>query len=240
MLNSPSQIESFDTADLAVRLRAIVARIPTGLVFTSSFGIEDQLLTHHILRQDLPIAIVSLDTGRLFPASYALWQKTEEHYGVRIRSVQPDGEAVAGFVARWGINGFRGSRDARLACCHARKVEPLARALAGASGWITGLRADQSGDRGAVALVGHDEARGLPKFSPLFDWSRAQVEAGCAQLDVPVNPLHAQGFVSIGCEPCTRAILPGESERAGRWWWEQDEARECGLHVGADGRLVRA
>lgn len=232
------------TAELALvdpreRLRAFAARLSGRLVFTTSFGIEDQLLTHHIFSERLPIEVVTLDPGRLFPATYTLWQSTEERYGQRICSMQPDGPALAALVARQGINGFYGSREARLACCGVRKVEPLGRALEGAAGWITGLRADQSGARGAVSLASWDAARALVKLAPLFDWSRERVAAECARLAVPINPLHAQGYLSIGCEPCTRALAPGEPGRAGRWWWEQDEAKECGLHVGADGRLVR-
>jgi phosphoadenosine phosphosulfate reductase len=121
-----------------------------------------------------------------------------------------------------------------------RKFEPLGRALAGAGAWVTGLRADQSGERARTGLAGWNAERELVKFAPLFDWTREQAAAACEELDVPVNALHAQGFLSVGCEPCTRALKPGEPERAGRWWWESDEARECGLHVGPDGRLVRA
>ena len=226
-------------ADPRERLRAFAERLPQPIVFTTSFGIEDQLLTHHILTDDLPIDVVTLDPGRLFPATYTLWQTTEERYGRRIRSMQPDGPALAALVERQGINGFYGSRDARLACCGIRKVEPLGRALAGAAGWITGLRADQSEARGVVSLASWDGARELVKLAPLFDWTRDQIVDECARLSVPVNPLHAQGYLSIGCEPCTRALAPGEPERAGRWWWEADKAKECGLHVDADGRLVR-
>ena len=232
-----------EIADPRDRLRSLAERMadaaPGPLVFTTSFGIEDQLLTHHILTDRLPIAVVTLDAGRLFPATYSLWQATEERYGARIVSMQPDGPALAALVAHQGINGFYGSREARAACCGVRKVEPLGRALAGAAGWITGLRADQSDARGTVELAAWDAARSLVKLAPLFDWNRERVAAVCEQLGVPVNPLHAQGYLSIGCEPCTRALKPGETERAGRWWWESDAAKECGLHVGPDGRLVR-
>jgi phosphoadenosine phosphosulfate reductase len=222
------------------RLRSLIAAVDGRIVFTTSFGIEDQLIAHHLFTEKLPIAVVTLDTGRLFPATYTLWQQTEEQYGSRIRGVYPDAEAVAEVVADAGINGFYSSKDARLACCGVRKVEPLKRALAGAAAWVTGLRADQSGQRAAVPLSGWDADRGLLKVAPLFNWTRAEVAAECAALGVPVNALHADGYLSIGCQPCTRAIQPGEDERAGRWWWEQDAARECGLHVDGDGRLVRA
>jgi phosphoadenosine phosphosulfate reductase len=222
------------------RLAALAATVPGRLVFTTSFGLEDQLISHFIFAGELPIEVATLDTGRLFPSTYKLWQETEERYGVRIRSFHPDAEAVSAMVRDAGINGFYHSKEARLACCEVRKVEPIGRALAGAAAWVTGLRADQSGERSAIGLAGWDAERALIKFAPLFDWTRADTAAACEALGVPVNPLHAQGFLSIGCEPCTRALKPGEPERAGRWWWETDEARECGLHVGPDGRLVRA
>jgi phosphoadenosine phosphosulfate reductase len=227
-------------ATLRDRLAGLVATVPGRLVFTTSFGLEDQLIAHVIFTEKLPIAVATLDTGRLFPSTYKLWQETEERYGVRIASYHPDAAAVAAMVRDSGINGFYHSKEARLGCCAVRKVEPLGRALAGAAGWVTGLRADQSDGRAGVALAGWDAERELVKLAPLFDWTRERVAAACAKLDVPVNALHGQGFLSIGCEPCTRALKPGEPERAGRWWWEQDEAKECGLHVGPDGRLVRA
>ena len=238
-MNAISRIASAGQSP-ADRLRALRESIEGRIVLTTSFGIEDQLIAHHVFSEGLAIEVVTLDTGRLFPSTYTLWQDTEEKYGVRIRSFHPQAESVAAMVADSGINGFYHSKDSRLACCHVRKVEPLGRALAGAAGWVTGLRADQSGERSAVALAGWDEEKNLVKIAPLFDWSREQVADACAALGVPINPLHASGFLSIGCEPCTRALAPGEPERAGRWWWENDAARECGLHVGADGRLVRS
>jgi len=225
---------------IAQRLRAAVETVSGRIVFTTSFGIEDQLIAHHVLSERLPIEVVTLDTGRLFPSTYKLWQETEERYGVRIRAYYPDAQAVAAMVADSGINGFYHSKDARLSCCQVRKVEPLGRALSGAAAWVTGLRADQSGKRSDTAFVAWDSERGLVKIAPLFDHSRDEVAAACAELKVPINELHSKGFLSIGCEPCTRALSPGEPERAGRWWWERDETRECGLHVDADGRLVRS
>lgn len=201
------------------------------LVFTTSFGIEDQLIAHHIFTGRLPVEVVTLDTGRLFPETHAVWQETEELYGVRIRAVHPDSEALAALVADQGINGFYYSRDARLACCAVRKVEPLRRALAGASGWITGLRADQSEGRSRTRFAEWDDERKLTRIAPLFDYHRARIVAECVKLGVPVNELHAKCFPSIGCAPCTRAIRPGEPERAGRWWWERDGAKECGIHA---------
>ena len=221
------------------RLESLVALAPGRIVFTTSFGLEDQALTHIIATTaNLGVEIVTLDTGRLFPETYALWAETEAKYGRRIKAFYPNAEATSAMVADTGINGFYWSKEARLSCCGVRKVEPLNRALTGAGAWVTGLRADQSDGRGLVELATHDTARGLLKVAPLFDWTRDRTLAFCRDAGVPINPLHTQGFLSIGCQPCTRAVAPGEPERAGRWWWEQDEAKECGLHV-VNGKLVR-
>ncbi|MCA0399922.1 MAG: phosphoadenylyl-sulfate reductase [Proteobacteria bacterium] len=221
------------------RLKTLRQSLPGKLVFTSSLGIEDQLLTAIIAEAGLDITIATLDTGRLFPETYALWTETEARYQCRIVAHYPDRVALEALVAEQGIDGFRDSIEARKACCDVRKIEPLERALAGAGGWITGLRADQSANRGAFHFVEIDRARGLIKANPLLDWSRERVREEARRRNVPVNPLHEQGFLSIGCAPCTRAISPGEPERAGRWWWEQEAQKECGLHVGADGKLTR-
>lgn len=233
-------LANFSGLGAVERLRALCALVPGRKLFTTSFGIEDQAITDMILRNGLPIEVVTIDTGRLFAETYVLWQRTEERYGRRIRSVNPDAEAVADFVGDWGINGFYQAIEARKSCCYVRKVEPLERALRGADAWVTGLRADQSGARQAIAPISWDEGHRLYKLAPIVDWTRDEVAAYCEANDVPVNVLHAQGYPSIGCQPCTRAIAPGEPERAGRWWWEQESAKECGLHVAADGRLVRA
>lgn len=227
-------------ADPVERLQSLRAVVPGRIVFTTSFGIEDQAIAHMIFSEGLDIEVVTLDTGRLFPSTYKVWAETEEKYAVRIRSYHPDQTALAAFVADAGINGFYYSKEARTGCCGVRKVEPLGRALAGASAWVTGLRADQSGQRASVPVAEWDADRQLVKAAPIFDWSRDKVAAFCSHNAVPINELHAQGFLSIGCEPCTRALRPGEPERAGRWWWESDDMKECGLHVGADGKLVRA
>jgi phosphoadenosine phosphosulfate reductase len=216
---------------LEQRLRAIRDEVEGKLVFTSSLGLEDQVITHLIFSQGLEIEVATLDTGRLFPETYALWEATELHYGRRIRGFAPDRVAIEALLADQGINGFRLSPEARKACCHVRKIEPLRRALAGAGGWITGLRASQSSFRSELPVVSRDSEYGLWKLNPLFDQSREALAALAARWDVPLNPLHEAGFLSIGCQPCTRAIAPGEDERAGRWWWEADAKRECGLHV---------
>jgi len=222
------------------RLTSLRDSVDGRIVFTTSFGLEDQALTHMIFDAALGIEVVTIDTGRLFPSTYKLWADTEEKYARRIKPYYPNAEALSEFVADWGINGFYHATEARSGCCGVRKVEPLQRALAGAKGWVTGLRADQSGARGAVPLAAWDETHKLVKTAPLYDWTRDQALAFVESNAVPINPLHAQGFLSIGCEPCTRAVAPGEPERAGRWWWESDESKECGLHIGTDGKLVRS
>jgi phosphoadenosine phosphosulfate reductase len=185
---------------------------------------------HWIAELALDIDVVTLDTGRLFPETYAVWAQTEKRYGRRIRALYPDHAAVEALVTRQGINGFYESGEARISCCHTRKVEPFKRALAGAEAWITGLRADQSLQRSEITLLQHDGEHGVLKLNPLFDWKRDAVLSFAARNEVPLNELHAKGFASIGCAPCTRHTAAGEHERAGRWWWEQEIKKECGLH----------
>jgi phosphoadenosine phosphosulfate reductase len=231
---------AFARADLPARLRLLRDALKGRLVFTTSFGIEDQALTDAIRSQDLDVEFSTLDTGRMFPETYDVWAKTEEQYNFRIKAFYPETETVQALVADQGVNGFYYGLDMRKACCNVRKVEPLGRALADAAGWIVGLRGDQSGHRSGLRYVEFDAARGLIKASPLLDFTRDDVAAYCASNGVPVNALHDKGFLSIGCAPCTRALQPGEPERAGRWWWESEDKKECGLHVAADGSLLRA
>jgi phosphoadenosine phosphosulfate reductase len=220
----------FAGLDLVNRLVEARRAIAGRLVFTTSFGLEDQAIAHAILRLDLAIEVVTLDTGRLFPETYAVWSETEARYGRRIRAFYPERTSVEAFVAQQGIDGFRASIAARQACCAVRKVEPLRRALDGASGWITGVRAEQSWERATTPYAAVDDARGMIKLNPLLDWSRERVVALVHKHGIPYNTLHDAGFLSIGCAPCTRAVKPGEPERAGRWWWEQEDKKECGLH----------
>ena len=222
------------------RLARLRSDIAGRIVFTTSFGLEDQAITHLIAAGDLDVDIVTLDTGRLFPETYRVWAETEDRYGRRIAAVYPDRQSLEFLVREQGIDGFYASIAMRKACCGVRKIEPLNRALLGAAGWIAGLRADQSPDRGAQSMLTLDRDRRLVKLNPIFDWSRRDVETFIAANGAPVNALHAAGYLSIGCAPCTRAVEPGEDERAGRWWWEDEAQKECGLHIGADGRLVRA
>lgn len=202
-------------------------------VFTTSLGLEDQVLTSVIAATGANLRVVTLDTGRLFAETETLIGETEARYGLSIEILRPWKDDVDGFVALYGLNGFYDSVEARHACCHARKIVPLGRALENADIWVTGLRRGQSGNRANAPLAEWDADRGLLKINPLADQSLEALKARAKADDVPVNPLHAKGFASIGCEPCTRAIKPGEPERAGRWWWEQDERRECGLHLSA-------
>ena len=220
------------------RLGLLSRRVSGRFVFTTSLGLEDQVLLHLIVESGIAVDVVTLDTGRLFPETYDLWARTETRYGLRIRAFYPDATALETMVREQGINGFFASKSARTACCGVRKFEPLGRGLNGAAVWITGLRGDQSAARSTMPFVAYDPAHDLLKANPLLDWTREQTVTFARAQDIPVNALHDRGFVSIGCAPCTRAIEPGETERAGRWWWEEDETRECGLHL-VDGRLVR-
>jgi phosphoadenosine phosphosulfate reductase len=224
-------VERFPALDLFERLAAIRRQIPGRVVFTTSFGLEDQAIAHAIFSQALAIDVATLDTGRLFPETYDVWAETERRYGVHVLAFTPEHRAVEALVAGQGIDGFRSSVEARLDCCAVRKVASLARALDGSAAWITGLRADQSADRAQVLPAQFDEQRRLIKVNPLFDWSRDRVRDFVRAHGVPANALHESGFLSIGCAPCTRAVMPGEPERAGRWWWEQSQKKECGLHV---------
>jgi phosphoadenosine phosphosulfate reductase len=227
-------LASLEGTNLTWRLAAASCLVEGRLVFTTSFGLEDQAITHAICEADdldLPVEIITLDTGRLFPETYDLWSLTEERYGRRIRAFAPDHDSLEALTAVQGINGFRHSVEARKACCRVRKVEPLGRALAGVAAWITGLRAEQSPDRAGVPLAVFDDTHGLLKINPLADWSRADLVRYVSDHDVPYNPLHDRGFPSIGCAPCTRAVRLGEPERAGRWWWEEEAKKECGLHL---------
>ena len=217
---------------------AIAAHRPAG--FACSFGLEDMVILDLLARHALPAEIFTIDTGRLPEETHALIASAQRHSGRAIRILSPQADAVEAWVAAHGPNGFRDSLDARKACCAARKVEPLGRALAGKSLWITGLRRQQSVTRNDLTVLAEDRERQIFKLNPLADWSDAQVRDYLGRYRVPVNALHAKGYPSIGCAPCTRPIAPGEDARAGRWWWETPEQKECGLHVAGDGRMVRA
>lgn len=236
----PDASPPFDAAGLAramtplglgERLALARAAIDGRIVLTTGFGIEGQALVHAVASAGLAIELVTIDTGRLFAETHELWAATEARYGVTIRALAPEADAIGALVREHGANGFRRSVEARVACCDTRKVAPMARALAGAAGWVTGLRGGQSRERAATPLAAWDAARGVVKLSPLADWPGAALRDYLVEHGVPVSALHHRGFPSVGCAPCTRAIEPGEDARAGRWWWEQDGKKECGLHM---------
>jgi phosphoadenosine phosphosulfate reductase len=214
-----------------VALLAAAAVVHAGrIVQATSLGAEDQVITHLIARHRLPIAIATLDTGKLHAPTLELIGRTESAYDVGIEVFAPRQEAVVHFVRQHGERAMFDSIDLRKACCGLRKLEPLSRLLAGRSAWITGLRREQSQHRAEVP-ASEDDADGRVKFNPLAEWTWGDVWHHIGANGVPYNPLHDQFFPSIGCEPCTRAIALGEDFRAGRWWWEQEGAKECGLHV---------
>ena len=207
-------------------------------VFASSLAAEDMVLTDLILREKLNISIFSLETGRLHAETLGMLDKVKATYGTEILLYKPEASAVDAYVAQHGLNAFYDSVEMRKECCRIRKVEPLNRALAGKQAWVTGQRRSQAATRTELAVQEDDVAHGMQKFNPLADWSEEDVWHYIRSNNVPYNPLHDKGYPSIGCEPCTRAIQPGEDVRAGRWWWENPESKECGLHV-VDGKLVR-
>lgn len=217
-------------AELDGRLAAIAAA--HGRVkLASSLAAEDMVLTHAILSSGLGIGIFTLETGRLHAETVSMLDRVRERYGYEIEAYHPDPAAVKTYVDTYGLNAFYESVELRKACCGIRKVEPLNRALAQVDAWVTGQRREQSVTRTELHHAEHDAARHIEKYNPLADWTEADVWSYLDSFDVPVNPLHARGYPSIGCEPCTRAIRPGEDSRAGRWWWESRDSKECGLHV---------
>jgi phosphoadenosine phosphosulfate reductase len=196
----------------------------------SSMGAEDMVLIDLIARGGLPVAVFTLDTGRLHPETHGLIQRARARYRLPVEIYVPEADALQGFLAEHGPDGIYNAIETRKACCAIRKVEPLRRALAGRGAWITGLRRGQSVTRADIPEREWDADHGLFKYNPLAAWSAEDVWSYIRDRKVPYNPLHDQGFASIGCAPCTRAIEPGEDERAGRWWWENPETRECGIH----------
>jgi phosphoadenosine phosphosulfate reductase len=230
-----------DLSKLIADTSATLARIASEhgpAVFASSLAAEDMVLTDLILKSKLDIGIFSLETGRLHKETLAMVDKVKEHYGYDIVLYKPQAEAVDAYVAQNGLNAFYDSIEMRKECCRIRKVEPLGRALAGNKSWVTGQRRAQSATRTSLMVEEDDPAHLMTKFNPLADWSEEDVWNYIRDNGVPYNALHDQGYPSIGCEPCTRAIEPGEDVRAGRWWWENPESKECGLHM-VDGKLIR-
>ncbi len=217
-------------------LQTVSSLFPGETVFTTSFGLEDQAITHLIFSNNLPIEVATLDTGRLFPETYKVFNETLKKYGNRIKVYFPDQPSVERMLSEKGPFSFYYSKENRLECCRLRKVIPLNRALAGMKCWITGIRAEQSENRTKMEWVEFDNDRKLFKFHPLFNYTFNEVKEYVSRNKIPYNQLHDRGFVSIGCEPCTRAISEGEDFRAGRWWWENGSEKECGLHSHEDKR----
>jgi len=222
------QISRLNTAEA---LLFLASKFPGQVTFSSSFSIEDQVIAYQILSNNIPVSIFTLDTGRLFAETYSVWSSTNEKYATRIKCYYPDRVLLEDYLTEKGPNAFYESVDNRKQCCYIRKVEPLKRALAGNEVWVTGLRAGHSQERKNLQMVEWDDANKIIKFNPLLWWSTEEVRDYISKHNVPYNILHDKGFVSIGCAPCTRAIKPGEDFRAGRWWWEEEGKKECGLHV---------
>jgi phosphoadenosine phosphosulfate reductase len=223
-------IEELENLNLVASLRLVSEKYPNKVVFSTSFGQEDQVITDAIFRNGLAIQVFTLDTGRLFPETYELMDKTKARYKATFKTYFPNTEKVEQFVESKGFNSFYESVENRKACCGIRKIVGLKRALKGNEVWITGLRAEQSDNRSSMSIWEYDGGNQIFKFNPLVNWSFEQMETYLKDNNVPQNSLHKKGFVSIGCQPCTRAIEPGEHPRAGRWWWEESQ-KECGLHA---------
>ncbi|MFZ2853945.1 MAG: phosphoadenylyl-sulfate reductase [Rhodocyclaceae bacterium] len=231
-LNDQALLDSVAAKSAAARtlLRRIAADFAPA-VFANSLGAEDMVLTDLIVKEKLAIEIFSLDTGRLPLETYDLIAEVKKHYGIALKLYYPRHDLVEAYTRTNGINAFYESVELRKGCCYVRKVEPLQRALAGQKAWITGMRAQQSATREGLPVQVFDEGNGLEKFNPLSDWSEKEVWAYLKLNQVPYNALHDKFYPSIGCAPCTRSVTPGEDVRSGRWWWENPESKECGLHV---------
>jgi len=202
------------------------------ITFATSLGAEDQVITFMLSKINKSANIITLDTGRVFPETYDLLHRTANRYGMPIRSYFPDTHQVEDMVNTKGINLFYESIENRKLCCHIRKIVPLRRALEGMEAWITGLRREQSVTRTDLKIVEWDEGNALIKINPLLEWTEEMIWDFIRKNNIPYNKLHDQGFPSIGCQPCTRAVEKGEDLRAGRWWWEMPDSKECGLHGG--------
>jgi len=212
-------------------LRVLAENFKGKIAFSTSFGWEDQVITDMIFSEDLPIDVFTLDTGRLFKETYSVWNRVRERYKKNILVYYPDRVRLEKMLGEKGPNSFYESVENRKECCGIRKVEPLNRALEGKRIWITGIRADQSANREQMNWVEWDEGHQLIKVHPIFFWSLDDVKDYVREKNVPYNSLHDKGFPSIGCAPCTRAVQSGEDFRAGRWWWEDQSKKECGLHI---------
>lgn len=211
-------------------LKKLCEAFPGKVVFSTSFSYEDQVIID-IISRSAPVQIFTLDTGRLFPETYTTWTRTLEQYDISIQAYYPNEAELKQFVTSYGPNAFYQSVELRKNCCAIRKVQPLKSALEGNAVWVTGLRAQHSSNRNDLEVLEWDETNQVIKYNPLLDWTTEQVRNYIDEHNIPYNALHDRGYVSIGCAPCTRAIKPGEDFRAGRWWWEDESKKECGLHV---------
>ncbi len=223
-------LENLGQLSLEEVLKEITTQYGDKAAFSTSLSWEDQVISHHIFANNLPIRVFTLDTGRMFPETYNVLNRTKDRYGKVIEVYFPNNESVEKLVTSKGPLSFYESLENRKECCNIRKVEPLNRALKGVEVWITGLRAEHSENRKDLSIVEKDEQRNIIKVNPLLNWSFEEVKAEISKHNIPYNILHDKGFVSIGCQPCTRAIKEGEDFRAGRWWWEDTSKKECGLH----------
>ncbi|WP_421940395.1 phosphoadenylyl-sulfate reductase [Pedobacter sp.] len=217
--------------DVVGKLKLLAEKYADSIIFSTSFGWEDQAITHLIFANNIPIKVFTLETGRLFPETYYVWNRTLEIYNKPIHAYYPNNELLQDMVNAKGPNSFYESVENRKECCYIRKIEPLKRALNGNKIWITGIRAEQSPNREDMRDLEWDEGNQLVKFHPIFDWTLDDVKNYIKENNIVYNTLHDKGFPSIGCAPCTRAVRPGEDFRAGRWWWEDQSKKECGLHA---------
>ena len=224
------KIKEITDTNLESYLARIASLEGVRIAFSSSLSWEDQVITHAIYSQELPIRVFTLDTGRLFPETYSVIESTRQRYHQELEVYFPQSQAVENLLTDKGPLSFYESQENRKECCFIRKVEPLNRALKDVDIWITGLRADHSENRAGLELVEWDEQRRIVKVNPLANWSLEEVKEYIKRYNIPTNVLQDKGFVSLGCQPCTRAIREGESFRAGRWWWEDNSKKECGLH----------
>ena len=221
------QIKGRDPVD---SIRTLCDLFPGKVVFTTSFGIEDQVISHLIFKNDLPVKVITLDTGRLFEETYKVFSNTLKLYNKKIDVYYPDTTELESLLSEKGPYSFYNSIEERKECCNIRKVHPLNRALEGMQIWITGIRSQQSTGRTDMSDLEEDSGRNMLKYHPLFDWSLEDVETFLKDNNIPYNSLHNKGYISIGCAPCTRPVKEGEDFRAGRWWWENNSGKECGLH----------
>src|SRR5450759_467372 len=223
-----NQLDGFSIED---QLKKLVSLFPEKVIFTTSLGIEDQVITHKLFSNNIDVKVITLDTGRLFPQTYDVFSNTIIKYNKKVSVYFPEYESVEKMITEKGPFSFYQSVENRKECCRIRKVVPLNRALKGMECWISGIRAEQSDDRNNMDWLEYDKSKNLYKFYPLFNWTFDDIKNFVKENNVPYNSLHDKGFVSIGCEPCTRTVKPGEDFRSGRWWWENDGPKECGLHI---------